>query len=633
MINPPGLIFLLFTINLMPTPKNQNFYYLQCVKCRQKYTEDQTVTICLKCKNALEVHYDYDYIKGRLNFYALKNSPLSARKYLDFYPINDWNKLITLNEGGTPLHEANSLGKKFGLEKLYIKEEGVNPTGVFKDRGSLVELTKAKEMGAKAVCCASTGNMASSVSAYAAIAQIPCYVFIPEGTPIGKLAQSLSYGARLIQVRGTYADCCHLCEKTAEKYGFYLAGDYAFRMEGHKTCAFEIIEQLFWKVPDAVIVPMGCGTNISSIWKGFKEMFKLGFVDRLPKMIGVQPANVPTIVDAFLKKKARYVRVEKPQSVASAVGIGEPQDDIKALRALRESKGYAWKASEEDILQAQQDLAKKEAIFIEPSSAIPVACLSDLLKKKVITPDMKVVCVATGAGLKDPKSVLSMIAAPATIEPDFAEVDHYIKNKLYQLQSAGSRKAKILWQKTPTQSRLAAFIKKEFNLPLEKRLLELVHEEVRAFEKKGKKLAFSDLQNIIEESFNALSMKKKVLEVQDFTTTTSKHKQAEAKVQVCYFGNCMEASAKGVGTVDAIITALRKVIADRDHLGIRLTDYNVEIATGEVEAVVKVIMTLMDSKRNKVISTTSSPDVIVASVSAFEKGYNILYHKNQNGGK
>jgi len=199
---------------------NSNFYTLKCISCKMEYTEDQTVTNCLKCGSALDVDYDYEYIKGRLNLYALKNSPISARKYLDFYPIKNLNRLVTLDEGGTQLHKANNLGKHLGLKNLYIKEEGLNPTGVFKDRGSLVELTKAKEMGATAVCCASTGNMASSVSAYSAVANLPCYVFVPEGTPIGKLAQTLSYGGRVIQVRGTYADCVRLCEEASVKNNF-----------------------------------------------------------------------------------------------------------------------------------------------------------------------------------------------------------------------------------------------------------------------------------------------------------------------------------------------------------------------------------------------------------------------------
>jgi threonine synthase len=616
------------------TNHGDNFYHLKCIKCEAQFSEEETVTNCLKCDSALDVVYDYEYIKGRLNLYALKNSPISARKYLDFYPIKNLNQLVSLDEGGTQLHRARNLEKQLGMKNLYIKEEGLNPTGVFKDRGSLVELTKAKEIGATAVCCASTGNMASSVAAYAAVADLPCYVFVPEGTPIGKLAQTLSYGGRVIQVRGTYADCVRLCEEAAKKHNFYLAGDYVFRGEGQKSCSYEIVEQLFWESPDFVIVPMGCGTNISAIWKGFKEFHKLGLIKKLPRIIGVQPSNVPTIVDAFLQHKDRYIEVEKPYSVASAVGIGVPQDDIKALHALRESNGYAEKASEEEILAAQQLLARKEAIFVEPSAALPIACLKHLLKKEIINPEDTVVCVATGAGLKDPKTALLSITTPATIDPEFSEVENYLENKLYRITGTTiTNKAKVLWSKKPTKEELSNFIEHEFNVTLQKNLIDLIYEEVCEFEKKGKSITKADLQNLIEESFNQLSLKEKILDVEDFKVSTSKHKMACAKTKITFMGKQVEETAEGVGTVDAIIKSLRKSIQKEDQLEMQLTDYNVEISTGEVDAVVKVTMHLKDKHDNKVIATTTSPDVVVASISAFVKGYNLLYHKHKNGKK
>jgi threonine synthase len=321
--------------------------------------------------------------------------------------------------------------------------------------------------------------------------------------------------------------------------------------------------------------------------------------------------------------------VDRPSSVASAVGIGEPQDDIKALRALRESKGYAEKAGEEEILQAQQQMSRQEAIFVEPSAALPIACLPALLKKKIITPDDTVVCIATGAGLKDPKTALLSITTPATIEPDFEEVENYLKNKLYQITGTTiSHKSKKLWTTKPTRTDLTKFIQKEFNVKLEASLLSLVYEEVAAFEKKGKQITKADLQSIIEESFNQLSLKEKILDVEDFEVTTSKHSIAKATVKVTFKNKHITETASGVGTVDAIITALRKAIEKEDKLDMQLTDYSVDIATGEVDAVVKVTMGLIDKKGFKVISTTSSPDVVVASISAFVKGYNLLYYKS-----
>jgi threonine synthase len=191
------------------------FYQLHCISCGKQVKETESSTRCPVCHRPLDVRYDYDYIRSRLNRYSLRTSPIKALKYLDFYPLLDLNLVVSMNEGGTPLYRCTRLAEKIGLRHLYIKNEGANPTGVFKDRGSLVELTKAKEQGADAVCVASTGNMAASVAAYASVAGLPCYVLVPEGIAIGKMAQALSYGARVIQVRGTYTDAARLAERAA----------------------------------------------------------------------------------------------------------------------------------------------------------------------------------------------------------------------------------------------------------------------------------------------------------------------------------------------------------------------------------------------------------------------------------
>jgi threonine synthase len=229
-----------------------DFYELRCISCGRTVREKESSTRCPSCRAPLDVHYDLGYIRSRLNRYSLRNSPAKALKYLDFYPLRNLDLVVSMNEGGTPLYRCTRLSERLGFRDLYIKNEGANPTGVFKDRGSLVELTKAKELGAKAVCVASTGNMAASVAAYASVAGLLCYVLVPEGTAIGKLAQALSYGARLLQVRGTYNDAARLTEEMSVRHGFYLAGDYAFRVEGQKSQAYEIIEQLDWRPPAAV---------------------------------------------------------------------------------------------------------------------------------------------------------------------------------------------------------------------------------------------------------------------------------------------------------------------------------------------------------------------------------------------
>lgn len=609
---------------------NEKFYTLKCIKCRAEYAENQTCTYCLKCKSPLDVVYNYDFIRQRLNLYSLKNSPIKALKYLTFYPIVNLEKIISLNEGGTPLHQCKNLAKRYGLKNLYIKNEGANPTGVFKDRGTLVEVTKALEMGAKAVCFASTGNMAASVAAYCSIAKLSCYVLVPEGTPIGKLAQTLSYGARIIQVRGTYSACAALAEKMAEKHGFYLAGDYAFRLEGQKSQAYEIAEQLNWSAPDYLLCPVGVGTNLSAIWKGFVELKKLDLISKLPKLIAVQPAGCDVVVKAFKSKSKKLIAIERPDTVCSAVAVSMPFDGPKVLKALAESKGSAVCVEDEHVLQTEQALAREEAMFVEPSGALPVAAVEILAAKGFFKKDDVVVCVATGNGLKDPKSAVKILPEPPTIDPDLDEVDNYLKYKLYHIQSEGiKQRDKVLWKKIPDSAQLKKIIKDEFGINLTNEILELILKNLRDFETKGKTVNKQDLQNIIEEEIDEANLKEKQLEIIDFETKTSKYKKASASIKLRYGKEILLGQADGVGTVDAIITAMKLSIKDHDPLSVTLTDYNVEIFTGGIEAAVKVTITAFDKFGNKIIARATSPDVIVASVSAFEKCYNLLYHKSK----
>jgi len=623
-------VFLKYNFQKMPNV-NGNFYTLRCISCKAEYDEKQTCTTCLKCGNPLDVVYNYNFIKQRLNLYALRNAPISALKYLTLYPILNLEKIVSLNEGGTPLHHCRNLSKKYKIKNLYIKNEGANPTGVFKDRGTLVEVTKALEMGAKAVCLASTGNMAASVAAYCTIAKIPCYVLVPEGTPIGKLAQTLSYGARIIQVRGTYSDCAKLAAKMAARHKFYLAGDYVFRLEGQKSQAYEIAEQLGWKAPDYIVCPVGCGTNLSAIWKGFVELKKLELIENLPKLIAVQPVGCNVVTKAFREKKKTFDPLDKPNTICSAVAAGNPLDGKKILRALSESKGSVVELTDEEVLECEQVLAKDEAIFVEPSGALPVAAVAKLSEKNFFKKDDVVVCIATGNGLKDPKSAVKILPDPPTIDPDMKEVDNYLKQKLYHLKSETIKnKGEILWQKIPELKDLKKIIHENFEINLTDSVLKNVLESIRAFETKGKTITKQDLKNIIEEHLDEYNLKKKYLEIIDFETKTSKYKKAQASIKLRYGNKILIGQAEGVGTVDAIITALKKSIKNHDKLYVTLTDYNVEIFTGGVDASVKVVMTAVDKNGNKIIATTISPDVIVASVQAFEKCYNFLYDKNKS---
>ncbi|CBE69112.1 MAG: threonine synthase [Candidatus Methylomirabilis oxygeniifera] len=610
--------------------REARFYELYCIVCGTTCTEQESSSRCVSCGKPLGVRYDYSYIRARLNRYSLKTSPIKALKYLDFYPILNLDLVVSLDEGGTPLYRCHRLAEELGIKQLYIKNEGMNPTGVFKDRGTLVEITKAKEQGAKAICVASTGNMAGSVAAYASIANLPCYVAVPEGTPIGKMAQSLSYGARVLQIRGTYNDAASIAEQMSRRYGYYLAGDYAFRVEGQKSQAFEIVEQLDWQAPAVVIVPMGCGTNIAALWKGFKEFYELGLISSLPRMIGVQPIGCPPIVAAFNQGTDEIIPVKKPESVASALMAGDPLDGLKALAALRESGGCALSLSDTEILQAQQRIARQESIFVEPSGAIPVGALALLLTSGRVRADETVVCLATGNGLKDPRAALRVLPSPATIDPSMQEVEKFLKLRLYEIRAAGAKNGdKNLFEAVPSVTDVTARVRQEFGVKLTAEYGGKVRSLIEEFVKKGKPIMKADLQYIVENVLKGLSVHEPILTVEDFKVLTSLHGQAEAAVWVLFDGEKVEATAAGVGPVDAVINALKQAALTRGKLFFELIDYNVEISSPGTNASVETTMVMKDAEGNRIVAIGTSPDIIVASVNAFVEGYNLLWARQK----
>lgn len=606
--------------------KNNNFYYLKCVTCGKKTTEKETVSVCLSCGGPLDVVYDYDSLKLKLNTYLLRTAPPKTMKYLDFYPLSREKELVTLDEGGTSLLRAKNLAKKIGINKLFIKNEGLNPTGAFKDRGSFVEINKAKELGYKSVVVASTGNMAASVSAYSAQAGLSCFVFVPENTPRGKLAQSLSYGAKVIQIRGTYTDAAKLAVLAADKYRFYLAGDYVFRAEGQKSCGYELAEQMWREDINWVIVPVGMGTNLSAIFKGLWEYKKMGLIDKLPRMIAVQAQNCHSIFQNGTKFSV--MPVANPKTIASAIAVGDPLDAPKVIRALKETKGEVVTATDDETLAAQQLLSHTEALYVEPSAATTVVALQKLLTKGVIRENETVVCIATGAGLKDPAATLKVLAEPPTIEPDIGEIDRVISGKLFSIRAgAVKEKEKMLFEKIPAASVLKKTVKKEFSLDLSINDLTNVIKQVQYFiETKGKSIAKADLQSILEDTIQQ-EKRKAVLELLDFHIEDSQKKRAKAKVEVSLKGSYYTSESDGVGPVDAAINAIKKVIDKYDGLDFRLSDFSVEIPTTGSDATVEVTMVLHSSNGTQVVEKGTSPDIIVASMNAFVAGYNELVYQ------
>lgn len=567
-------------------------------------------------------------IGKKLNRFLLEHAPLATAKYLDFYPIVDRSKAISLREGDTPLYAVTKLGRMLGLNNLYIKNEGANPTGVFKDRGSFVEITKAVEMGANGVCVASTGNMAASVAAYASQAGLPCYILVPEGTPIGKLSQTLSYGGQLIQIRGTYADCVVLAEQLAKRNHYYLAGDYAFRAEGAKSTAFEIIEQLHWKAPDFVIVPVGCGTNLAGIWKGFYEFHQLGLIDRLPKMIGVQPEGCDTICAAFKNGAKRFTKVDKPKTIASAVGIGVPQDDIKCFRALKDSHGTTATVSDRQILEAQKMMSREESIFTEPSGAIPIAAIAGLLKAGVIMPNDTVVCVATGTGLKDPKAALGSFSEPTSIDPDIAEVERFLTSGAYIIEAGDTEKQEdVLFEALPEREQLQSVLRSEFKYEATGVIFEDIYHETELFLKRGKEIRTADLFDILQEAIENTTLPHSPLAIKDFESTSGLSRIPHGKISVTFQETQLSAESDGVGPVDALIKALHKAVGQKTDFWPELLDFHVDISSSRENALVKVKMEMGDGKGMRLTAKAISPDIIVASLSAFTKGFNLLFPK------
>jgi threonine synthase len=337
-------------------------------------------------------------------------------KYRELLPIEREESIITLAEGGTGLHRCQRLGRKLGLRKLYVKNEGENPTGSFKDRGMTVAISKAKELGKKKVLCASTGNTAASLAAYSARAGMECIVLIPKGKIAGgKMLQVTIHGARIIQVKGdfdqAFATALELADRNRELYLMNSLNPY--RLEGQKTLAFEISDQLDSKTPDTVILPVGNGGNISAAWKGFTEFQHLSITRTRPRMIGVQAEKAAPIAQAVKRKENKIRPVHNPQTIATAIRIGSPVNWPKVLKAITESKGTAETVTDPEILLAQRELATIEGIFVEPASAASIAGLKKLHGTGKIDPSETIVCVTTGHGLKDP-SILGRLSKSQT---------------------------------------------------------------------------------------------------------------------------------------------------------------------------------------------------------------------------
>jgi len=400
--------------------------YQACINCGEKYDADEIVYSCKRCGDLLEVRYDYDIIEAKLEKSNWQALPLSVWRYRDFMPIHDPSKIVSLNEGGTGLHSCQRLGKLLGVGHLYAKNEGENPTGSFKDRGMTVGITKAVELNMKTVICASTGNTSASLAAYAAKAGLQCIVLIPSGKiAYGKLAQAMVYGAKVVQIRGDFDQALKMVLELSEKHRevYLLNSVNPYRLEGQKSLAYEICDQLNREAPDRVVLPVGNAGNISALWKGFTEFHKLGLIDKLPKMTGIQAEGAAPITKAIKNGSNEIVPITKPETIATAIRIGAPVSWKKALKAIRESKGTAETVTDEEILEAQKMLARSEGLFVEPASASSIAGLKKLFESGKIDRDEVVVCVTTGHGLKDPDIAIKISEKPFEVGAEMESIE------------------------------------------------------------------------------------------------------------------------------------------------------------------------------------------------------------------
>jgi threonine synthase len=401
---------------------------LKCFQCEKTYPADSKLFRCPDCEVGLNAIYDYEAILESLFGNAIirgefKRLDVYHYKYISFYPIEDVKKIVSMQEGGTPLIESLKIAQEVGCEDLYFKYEGANPTGSFKDRGSTVEITRAIEQNVKKVICASTGNMGASVAAYAAMAGIDCTIFIPNNIPDAKIAQIYAYGAKIIQVdTNSYYTVQKLSEEAASQFGYFLLGDYIDRIEGEKSVGFEIIDQLEWKPPDYVICPIGTGTLIWAIWKAFLEFKEVGLIETLPKIIGVQAEGCAPVIHALKNNIIDIVPVENPKTIAQAISVPDPISGNGALMALQNSKGDGLTVTDQEIIQARIRLGKI-GIWAEPSGAVSLAGLYKMQNQWDLH-DKTVACVITGHGLKD--TLTGYDIRRSLIKPDI----HAVKNIL-----------------------------------------------------------------------------------------------------------------------------------------------------------------------------------------------------------
>lgn len=389
--------------------------YGKCVRCGRTYEATPDLTVC-ECGGILDITYDYDSIKTRLTKETLANrAERSMWRYRELLPIEEDTAPTPLRVGWSPLYEEPRLAETLGLGRLYVKDDGQNPTASLKDRASAMAVAKAREAGAKVIACSSTGNAASSLAGNAAAAGLSTYIFVPSRAPKGKVAQLMTFGATVISVQGSYEETFELSKAAIDKWGWYNrnAAINPYLSEGKKTVALEIMEQLNWEVPDYIAISVGDGCTIAGLWKGLKDLYAIGFIGRLPRLISAQAAGCCPLNRA-IETDTPWEPMEE-NTLADSIAVGVPRNADKALLAIRESGGLTVNVTDQEIMAAQQLLGRTCGVFGEPAGVTGTAGVKKLCEAGKIGKNDTVVSVVTGNGLKDVANAIAACGEPITI--------------------------------------------------------------------------------------------------------------------------------------------------------------------------------------------------------------------------
>ena len=395
---------------------------LKCVECEREFRIGEVEYVCAQCNGNLDVIYDYDRVRDQLSKSSLAaDRNFTMWRYRPLLPIENTSVVPSLTVGWTPIYECKHLTERFGLTQLLIKDDGRNPTASFKDRPSALAVVKAREAGARIITTASSGNAGSALAGMCASVGMRSVIFVPANAPVAKITQLQIYGATVVLVEGNYDQAYDLCIEASRRFGWYQrsTGYNPFTREGKKTAALEIAEQLNWNVPDKVLVSVGDGNIISGLWKGFNDFYRLGFIDRLPQLMGVQSEAACSIIDAV--NGDGVVREAPAHTVADSINVGKPRDGTMAVRAIRESGGTGVKVSDDEIITAIPALARQTGVFAEPAAAAAYAGFVSACEKGAINSDDRVLVMLTGNGLKDVDTVRRAVSEPIRVRPDLDE--------------------------------------------------------------------------------------------------------------------------------------------------------------------------------------------------------------------